>query len=73
MTELVNAGVEATLASFRTGLYSLKMQRDMDPVGAGRSLSWCFVTGLAESKAVEILSKFSDEMVSILSKQNGFK
>ncbi|KAL8725152.1 MAG: hypothetical protein Q9166_007527 [cf. Caloplaca sp. 2 TL-2023] len=61
MTELVPAGVEAVLVAFRTGLHSLKMQRDIEPLSFEGSRSWSYIFSLPESKALEILRTFSAE------------
>ncbi|KAL8727579.1 MAG: hypothetical protein Q9181_005663 [Wetmoreana brouardii] len=61
MTELVPAGVEAALAAFRTGLHSLRMQRDMEPLPAEGSRSWSVIVSLSESIALDILRRFSAE------------
>lgn len=64
MAELVPAGVEAALAAFRTGLHSLKMQQDIEPVAAGGSRSWSFVASLTEPQALETIQGFTAKAVS---------
>ncbi|KAH8691020.1 hypothetical protein GQ44DRAFT_796974 [Phaeosphaeriaceae sp. PMI808] len=59
MAELVPVGVEAALAAFRTGLYSLKMQRDIEPVSDDDVQSWSFITSLTESQALKALEEFA--------------
>ncbi|KAL8896686.1 MAG: hypothetical protein Q9192_002952 [Flavoplaca navasiana] len=61
MTELIPAGVEAALAAFRTGLHSLRMQQDIEPMSIERPRPWSFVSSLQESQALEILQKFNLE------------
>jgi naphtho-gamma-pyrone polyketide synthase len=64
MAELVPAGVEAALAAFRTGLYSLKMQRDIEPTSAEGARSWSFIASLTEPRALETIQDFASEAVS---------
>lgn len=71
MTELVPAGVEAALVAFRTGLHSLKMQRDIEPLSANASRSWSFIFTLSESQALEVLQGFNAEVVSNLIQEIG--
>jgi hypothetical protein len=63
MAELVPAGVEAALAAFRTGLYSLKMQRDVDTMSPEAGQSWSFIASLTESGALETIQAFTTEAV----------
>lgn len=66
MSELIPAGVEAVLAAFRTGLHSLRMQQDIDPISTERAGPWSLVVSLMESQALEILQRFNVEAVSSL-------
>ncbi|PVH92616.1 hypothetical protein DM02DRAFT_677379 [Periconia macrospinosa] len=61
MAELVPAGVEAALAAFRTGLYSLKMQRDIEPISAEGARSWSFIASLTECRALKVIEDFASE------------
>ncbi|KAH4055428.1 hypothetical protein HBH92_078380 [Parastagonospora nodorum] len=58
MAELVPAGVEAALAAFRTGLHSLKMQRDIEPAATEDAQSWSFIASMTESEALENIGAF---------------
>ncbi|KAL8653253.1 MAG: hypothetical protein Q9210_002207 [Variospora velana] len=61
MTELIPAGVEAALAAFRTGLHSLIMQQDIEPMSIEKARPWSFISSLPEYQALEILQKFNVE------------
>jgi hypothetical protein len=63
MAELVPAGVEAALAAFRTGLCSLKMQRDVDTMSPEAGQLWSFIASLTESRALETIQTFTTEAV----------
>ena len=63
MAELIPAAVEAALAAFRTGLYSLRLQQDIEPLPADAFQSWSSIVSLTESKAMEILQRFDAQAV----------
>jgi hypothetical protein len=65
MRELVPAGVEAAIVAFRTGLHSLKMQRDIEPCSAEVPRPWSYIVSLQESKALEILRQFNADEVRL--------
>jgi hypothetical protein len=67
MAELVPAGVEAALAAFRTGLHSLKMQRDIEPAATEAPQSWSFLAGMTEREALETIGAFVSTDVGICS------
>lgn len=67
MAELVPAGVEAALAAFRTGLHSLKMQRDIEPAATEAPQSWSFIASMTESEALESIEAFISKDVGIRS------
>jgi naphtho-gamma-pyrone polyketide synthase len=65
MAELVPAGVEAALAAFRTGLHSLKMQRDIEPAATEDAQSWSFIASMTEREALESIEAFISKDVGI--------
>jgi naphtho-gamma-pyrone polyketide synthase len=63
LAELVPAGVEASLAAFRTAMHSLKLQQEIEPVKTGKSKSWSLMTSLTETQAMEVVQGFNAEAV----------
>lgn len=61
------AGVEAALAAFRTGLHSLKMQRDIEPAATDAPQSWSVLAGMTEREALESIRAFVSTDVGICS------
>ncbi|KAH7076878.1 hypothetical protein BKA63DRAFT_468889 [Paraphoma chrysanthemicola] len=59
VAELVHMGVEAALAAFRTGLHSLRMQRDVAPGSDDDIQSWSFIASLTEAEALKMLEEFT--------------
>ena len=65
LSELIPAGIEASLVAFRTGLRSLEIRNDTERPITGTSQSWSAVVSTQEAEAAEFIKKFSLTNVSL--------
>ncbi|KAL9045148.1 MAG: hypothetical protein Q9214_001771, partial [Letrouitia sp. 1 TL-2023] len=58
IAELIPAGVEAVIHAFRTGLYSFKLQRDLERPTSPTPKSWSAVIALPEQHAIDLIENY---------------
>ena len=59
IAELIPAGIQAVVQAFRTGLHSLKVQRDLETPLSSRTKSWSAVIAVSEKRALELLEDYA--------------
>ena len=73
MSELIPAGIEASLVAFRTAMLSLQCQIDHFKEADTQETIWSAIVNSEEEDTTKLIQRFDKEMVTILHPILGFR